>query len=496
MPAKPSAPRTLLWILLALLGLRIATLGLYTLHDTTEARYANIARVMLETGNWISPQNAPGDPFWAKPPLYVWSAAASMAVCGVNEFGARLPSVLFVLAACLIVAAWARGSARTRGAPPDEIRLTGPVAALVFGTSAVTFVSAGSIMTEASLVLATVWMSAAFWFAVARPPTGKPVSALWRWGFFAAAGLGMLAKGPVALVYSGLPALVWTCWRGGWRRLWARLPWVRGTLLSAALCVPWYLAAEHRTPGFLEYFILGEHFGRFLVPHWQGDKYGGAHANPIGMIWIFWLAGALPWSFVALSRSWRWLRMRRAGTSTRLDDSGAYILLTAVMPMLFFTPARNTIWPYPLPALPGLAVLLVPALLAAPGQAAIAGLRRWAFGTFAGMIAAYAIVFAGIAPWLNGNHCAGPIIAEYRLASAIANGPLYFVAPTVPASGLFYSQGTARCVWPPARVAELPVGPLYLVSRNSLRLDAAPAPLAPAVTEIARRGDYRLYLRH
>ena len=495
--AAVSSPalRSLLWLLAALLVVRVASLGLYTLHDTTEARYANIARVMLETKNWITPQNAPGDPFWAKPPLYVWSGAASMAVCGVNEFGARLPSALFSAAACLIVAAWARGSARTRAATPGEIQLAGPVGALIFGSSVLTFVSAGSVMTEACLVLATVWMSAAFWFAVVRQPSGEPVSAIWRWGFFVAVGLGMLAKGPVALMYSGLPVFIWACWRGGWQRLWTRLPWVRGTILSAAICVPWYLAAEHRTPGFLEYFILGEHFGRFLVPHWQGDKYGGAHANPVGMIWIFWLAGALPWSFVALSRSWRWLRMRRAGTATRFDDSGSYLLLVAVTPMLFFTAARNTIWPYPLPALPALAVLLAPCLLATAGQAAVAGLRRWAFWTFTGTIAVYAVVFAVVAPLQNANRCAGPIIADYRAAASTTPGPLYFFGPDVPFSGQFYSGGTARTFSPTEEARALAAGPVYLVVKQKPELDSQLAALGPGFVEIARRDRLRLLLR-
>ena len=37
------------------------------LMDKTEARYAEIARIMAETGNWITPQVDYGVPFWAKP---------------------------------------------------------------------------------------------------------------------------------------------------------------------------------------------------------------------------------------------------------------------------------------------------------------------------------------------------------------------------------------------------------------------------------------------
>ncbi len=69
---------------------RLASLALYPLMDVTEARYANIARVMSETDNWITPQTAPGEPFWGKPPLFAWASAAAMKVFGINEFSAQV----------------------------------------------------------------------------------------------------------------------------------------------------------------------------------------------------------------------------------------------------------------------------------------------------------------------------------------------------------------------------------------------------------------------
>ena len=80
------------WILLLLVvvvAVRLATLPAYPLLDPTESRYAEIARMMLETGNWLVPQVDYGVPFWGKPPLSMWLSAAAMAVLGVNEFAAR-----------------------------------------------------------------------------------------------------------------------------------------------------------------------------------------------------------------------------------------------------------------------------------------------------------------------------------------------------------------------------------------------------------------------
>ena len=69
--------------------------GAIPLMDKTEARYAEIARIMAETNNYITPQIDYGIPFWAKPPLSTWFSALSMDVFGVSEFTVRLPYLLF-----------------------------------------------------------------------------------------------------------------------------------------------------------------------------------------------------------------------------------------------------------------------------------------------------------------------------------------------------------------------------------------------------------------
>jgi hypothetical protein len=57
---------------------------------------------------------------------------------------------------------------------------------------------------------------------------------------------------------------------------------------------PRYVLAELRTPGFLQYFLMGEHWHRFVTPGWTGDLSGKAHAFPRGSIWPFAIAACLP----------------------------------------------------------------------------------------------------------------------------------------------------------------------------------------------------------
>ena len=89
--------KSLFWITAAVLLLRLVSLGFNPMFDTTEARYAEIGRLMYETGNWITPLFDYSLPFWGKPPLSFWATAASFHIFGVNDFAAHFPHFLFML---------------------------------------------------------------------------------------------------------------------------------------------------------------------------------------------------------------------------------------------------------------------------------------------------------------------------------------------------------------------------------------------------------------
>ena len=266
--------RGLLLLLVAIVALRLATLGAYPLLDPTESRYAEIARKMLETGDWLVPQVDYGVPFWGKPPLSTWLSAIAMAVFGVNEFAARLPSFLLMSGCGILVY---RLAALRAGADAALWALT------AFAATGLVFISAGAVMTDPALAFATTLSMAGFWIAVDGHESMRRTAG---YAFFLGLAAGLLAKGPVAVVLTMLPVGAWTLWTGQWRVVWTRLPWLAGTLLTVALAVPWYWAAERASPGFLDYFLVGEHWKRFVESGWKGDLYGQAHARPRGTIWL------------------------------------------------------------------------------------------------------------------------------------------------------------------------------------------------------------------
>lgn len=332
----------LLWVLLAILLLRLLAMWLIPLTDSTEARYAEIARKMLETDNWITPQYDYGVPFWAKPPLSTWVSAGSMKFFGVNEFASRLPSLLCCLALLFFMYSWLKEN-------KNNIAL---LSIVILSTSILFFGSAGLVMTDLCLIFASTLAMVSFWNAVVVNK-GK----LCGYIFFVSLAIGLLAKGPLILVLVGLPTGIWTLLNRQLNLVWARLPWITGILLTAILAVPWYYIAEQHTPGFLQYFIIGEHLNRFLVSGWAGDMYGHAHSEPLGMIWLYLLLGFTPWIGLVAVLSVKH-RARLNWRPLFKDTWLNYLFLWSIMPIVFFTFAHNIISPYALPAMPACAILI------------------------------------------------------------------------------------------------------------------------------------------
>jgi len=176
--------------------------------------------------------------------------------------------------------------------------------------------------------------------------------------FFLGIAIGLMAKGPVALVLIGIPTFFWALYTRNLFNAFRNLPIFTGTGLMILLVLPWYILAELKTPGFLQYFIIGEHFQRFVVSGWKGDLYGSGHARPLGTIWLFALLAFMPWTFFTIYPIFKYKSIREK-ISSRKDGWGLYLMLWVLAPMLFFSAAKNIIPPYVLPAIPAASILLV-----------------------------------------------------------------------------------------------------------------------------------------
>lgn len=424
-------------LLTVVLLLRLATLGLYPLLDPSEARYAEMARGMATDGGWVTPWFATGVPFWGKPPLAFWTQATSMLVLGINEFAARLPAWLLHVATCLMMIRMAKEEGNARA---------GVLASVIFSSSLLGVVASGVVLTDPALNFSTWLACYGFWRGVAH---GDRRGALWG---FVGLGLGLLAKGPLVFLLCGVPAVSWTLVTRRWIA-WRHLPWFTGISIVLLIAVPWYVLAELHTPGFLDYFFVGEHWNRFLVSNWAGDRYGTAHAQPHGMIWLFLLGALLPWSLLLP------LLYTRRHALARNRDCTLFLAAVALTTPAFFTLAGNVLWTYALPALPAASLLLAHALCAEAQQ------PRWHAG-LALVFPLGLLVVVADGRLLERGENQRSVVALWEQRREGAPDPLYYT-PKRSFAGEFYSAGHARTA---DDATELPrQGSFYVAVKDSRR---------------------------
>jgi len=314
-------------ILIALFRLLLtATIPLL---DKTESRYAEIARIMQETNQWVVLQIDYGVPFWAKPPLSTWLSAGSFELFGVTEFAARFPSFLLSILLIIIAGKMVKKDGYSFYLP-GFILLTMPEF----------LIHTGVVSTDSSLQFCIAIMMISFWKTMQ-----SETKTFWNYVFFIALGFGFLAKGPLITVLTFPPLFLWCCLDfKRFKAVFSKFSIVLGILITAIIALPWYYFCEQQSPGFLNYFIVGEHYKRFLEPGWKGDLYGSGHSQPKGMIWLLMFGFMLPWIQVVWYKLWK-------NKSTIFKNSWvSFLVLWAFWTPLFFTISSNILHTYLLPS--------------------------------------------------------------------------------------------------------------------------------------------------
>ncbi|MDD3722591.1 MAG: glycosyltransferase family 39 protein [Lutibacter sp.] len=317
---------------------RLVLTAAIPLLDKTESRYGEIARIMYETKNWVVLHIDYDIPFWAKPPLSTWLSALSFETFGLSEMAARFPS--FLLAVVLLI---------VLGKLVKKEGISFYLPAFILLTMPEFLIHAGVVSTDSALAFSIALIMISFYKAMQNEKYS-----IWNYLFFIALGLGFLSKGPIILVLTVPPIFLWILLQKiSPKSIYLKLPWFTGILITAAISIPWYILAENRSPGFLNYFIIGEHFNRFLVPGWKGDLYGSGHSQPLGMIWVFLLAFAFPWIQIVLYKIWKERK------TIFKDNYVSYLVFWLFWTPLFFTISKNILHTYILPVTIPIALLMI-----------------------------------------------------------------------------------------------------------------------------------------
>ena len=327
-------------VLLAVLAF-FGGLGRGAIGDNDEAFYAESAREMVESGDWITP-HFNYEPRFQKPALYYWLTAALFAVAGPDEFLARLWSALAGVGLVLVTTSCGR-----RWYDESVGLLAGAIAATSVGYFAVSRMALPDLPLAFSVTAAT-W--AIFVATLERERNPR------EWLFYAAVAtaLGFLVKGPLAIVLPlvvVVPILLME--RRSYNVQFSDV--VLAALLLFAIASPWYLVMWMRHGNeYLTGFFVGDNYERFATSRFNDPR-----------PWWFYLpiaaGGLLPWTPMMLM----WLGPVLQFV-TRRRDVGTVdlrLVLWALIPLAFFTLSVGKQPRYILPVLPPLAILLAASVI-------------------------------------------------------------------------------------------------------------------------------------
>jgi 4-amino-4-deoxy-L-arabinose transferase-like glycosyltransferase len=319
----------------------LTALGRGAIGDNDEAFYAESAREMVESGDWVTP-HFNYEPRFQKPALYYWVTAALFALVGPQEFAARLLAAVSGIGLVLITTACGR-----RWYDESVGLLAGAIAATSFGYFALARMSLPDLPL-AFFVTLTIW--AIFVASLERERNPRQ----WLLVAAVAAALGFLVKGPLALALPGLvvvPILLME--RRSYNIQFSDI--VLAGALFLVIALPWYVVMwlQHGTE-YLVGFFVGDNFERFATDRFNDPR-----------PWWFYLpiiaGGLLPWTPLMLT----WLAPVMQFL-TRRRDIGTIdlrLLLWAVFPLAFFTLSVGKQPRYILPILPPLAILLASSII-------------------------------------------------------------------------------------------------------------------------------------
>lgn len=329
------SPATVALVLLLVLGVWFGSLGIRHLIGPDEGRYAEIAREMHATGDWVTIRYNDLK-YFEKPPFHMWVSALAYTLFGVGEWQARLAVALAGLAGMVVTML---AAARWFGARAGWLAGLVLLAAPMWGVA--------SHFNTLDMTLSGAMACVLAFMLLAQHPQATPAARRgWMLACWAAMGVAILTKGLVGLALPGLVLVVYTLVARDFG-LWRRLHLVSGVAVMLAISAPWFVLVSARNPEFPQFFFIHEHWQRYTSNlH--------SRSGPIVYFVPILLAGFLPWLGL-LPRMWGALRTP-AGEGTAFRPA----LLTgtwAIAIFVFFSLSRSKLPGYIAPVFPALGLL-------------------------------------------------------------------------------------------------------------------------------------------
>jgi 4-amino-4-deoxy-L-arabinose transferase-like glycosyltransferase len=327
----------------------VACISPPALMDDVDAVQAQIARNMLESGDWVT-AHLNGVAYLEKSPLVYWMMAVSFAIFGVHDWAARLPIAFSVIALAWLTNRIGRWAFDARA---------GFYAGLSIATCIGLFLFTRILIPD---VILTLTIALAMWAFLRALDDAEPNPRVWAYTFSASIAVGLLLKGLIAAVFPVAAAGLYLLFTRQLRSI-RRLRPVEGIAIILLIAAPWHVLATVRNPpyfdltpksesgqyhGFFWFYFLNEHVFRFLNMRYPRDY----NTVPRYLFWLFHLLWLFPWSvfipgFLRLS----YKPVDRAGRTRLLA------LCWAGFVLIFFTFSTTQEY-YSMPVYPALALLL------------------------------------------------------------------------------------------------------------------------------------------
>ncbi|MDR2180191.1 MAG: glycosyltransferase family 39 protein [Synergistaceae bacterium] len=362
-------------------------LGSYGLIDPDEGRYAEIAREMLETRDFVTPR-LNYVKYFEKPALHYWLTAAAFALLGENESAARLTPVLCGLGGVCLVFALAR---RRWGLE------AGFYAAVILSTGLLWFAISRLNILDMTVSFFITLSLAGFW-------KGCEEERGYLLLFYGGMALATLSKGLIGIVLPGGVAFGYIALTRRWRLILRGL-YGPGIAVFFLLTVPWFWAVCRANEDFFYFFFVQEHFLRYTTS--IHDRY-----QPFWFFVPVLTAGLAPWTGL-LPDMFRTIRAEAKSGGDK-GAFGLFLGLWFAVPFVFFSLSSSKLVPYVVPCLPPLAILggRVLSLIAEGAEGSKPAAKRLVLinGIFLSLAAAAGVVY----PLMDKN----PALYFYTLPAA------------------------------------------------------------------------------
>ena len=309
-----------------------------------EPRYAQVAREMLARHDYVTPVLY-GHPWLEKPALYYWRAMFAFKEFGVSDWAARLPSASFAFTLVILIYLHMK-----------RFRPGGQLDAALLTASCVGILSFARGASTDMQLAAPFGIAMLGWYAWYETD-----SKFWLFDLYFFLGAATLAKGPVAPFLALLILGVFAALRREWTVL-RRTFWWPGALLYLVMVLPWFIAVQRRNPNFLRVFFLQHNLERFATNRFEHEQSLWYYVPVVLLSLVPWAVLSVAAMVSAIRGSFAEWRARHAkghyrGFQRAGDAFPEFLVIWAVLPIVFFTSSDSKLPGYILPSIPPLTIL-------------------------------------------------------------------------------------------------------------------------------------------